>query len=625
MHPNILLYGSAGPLSPVIPLRAGNVSLFYEAGFLRYINVEGVEVLRMINYYIRDHNWGTIPMTISNEKIEKKASSFRITYESENRQGDIEFKWSCAIEGKEDSSISFEIEGEALHSFRRNRLGFTVLHPIKPCAGKECTITHSDLSKEVQKFPEHIAPHQPFFDIVAMKWNPANNAEGLLYFEGETFETEDQRNWSDASYKTYCTPLYKPFPALVNSGDKVKQRVNLHVIANKAHQTAEKPLTLSADTQNSASFPSVGITWSNLPHNPQIIELVRKLNIDFVRIELFSDEQKFSESVQHALTTDFPLEVVLFFEQSFNLEFLQGLIPFSDRIKQFIVLPAKRNSTDDELIQRTFPLLRKMFPQSKVGGGTDKFFTELNRERTPTKEMDFLSFSINPQAHASDLSTMVENLESQVDVISSCRIFAGGKDIHVGPVTFKTRPNSAEKSDGEEKPPAGYLPPSVDARQLSLFGAGWMLGCFKYLAESGVSSITFFESCGWKGLMPHKMQPWPEEFIGSTVTVYPLYVVLLELLKHKNSRIVRLVTSDPLSITGLAFVDTQGKYTTLLANHTREEQLTDIPSGLKLSRYAIIDPSTILELIKHPESGGLSYNEMQGSINVPSFSIALLS
>ena len=38
--------------------------------------------------------------------------------------------------------------------------------------------------------------------------------------------------------------------------------------------------------------------------------------------------------------------------------------------------------------------------------------------------------------------------------------------------------------------PAGELPPQVDVRQMSLFGAGWTLGSLKYLAESGVSSAT---------------------------------------------------------------------------------------------------------------------------------------
>ena len=39
--------------------------------------------------------------------------------------------------------------------------------------------------------------------------------------EGETFETEDQRNWSDASFKTYGTPLHLPFPVEVEEGTRV--------------------------------------------------------------------------------------------------------------------------------------------------------------------------------------------------------------------------------------------------------------------------------------------------------------------------------------------------------------------------------------------------------------------
>lgn len=33
-------------------------------------------------------------------------------------------------------------------------------------------------------------------------------------FSGETFEMEDQRNWTDASFKTYCRPLARPAPTI---------------------------------------------------------------------------------------------------------------------------------------------------------------------------------------------------------------------------------------------------------------------------------------------------------------------------------------------------------------------------------------------------------------------------
>ncbi len=68
----------------------------------------------------------------------------------------------------------------------------------------------------LSRFPEEISPHQPFRDIRAMHWKITDSMEAHLYFEGDVFETEDQRNWTDASYKTYSTPLDQPYPAKVS-------------------------------------------------------------------------------------------------------------------------------------------------------------------------------------------------------------------------------------------------------------------------------------------------------------------------------------------------------------------------------------------------------------------------
>ncbi|HCK09781.1 MAG TPA: hypothetical protein DHW45_07880, partial [Candidatus Latescibacteria bacterium] len=48
-------------------------------------------------------------------------------------------------------------------------------------------------------------------------------------FEGDVFEMEDQRNWTDASYKTYCTPLANPYPVDVAAGTKIRQSVTISV------------------------------------------------------------------------------------------------------------------------------------------------------------------------------------------------------------------------------------------------------------------------------------------------------------------------------------------------------------------------------------------------------------
>ena len=52
--------------------------------------------------------------------------------------------------------------------------------------------------------------------------------EASLPRDPETiYEMEDQRNWTDASYKTYVCSLLDPWPFRLEAGDKVAQRVTL--------------------------------------------------------------------------------------------------------------------------------------------------------------------------------------------------------------------------------------------------------------------------------------------------------------------------------------------------------------------------------------------------------------
>jgi len=47
----------------------------------------------------------------------------------------------------------------------------------------------------------------------------------VLSFAGDSFELEDQRNWGDASFKTYCTPLRLGFPRAIKAGTEIAHRV----------------------------------------------------------------------------------------------------------------------------------------------------------------------------------------------------------------------------------------------------------------------------------------------------------------------------------------------------------------------------------------------------------------
>lgn len=622
MHPLVLLHGSLNPLQKSTRLQAGKLNLQYEAGFLRYIRVGETEVLRMINHYIRDENWANIPMTIVSEKIESHKESFSIFYTAECNHGNVHFRWNCSILGKPDSSITFNIDGVSLSVFKRNRLGFTVLHPIDTCAGKECVILHSDNTKETVTFPEFVSPFQPFFDITAMYWKPAAGIEAQVHFIGDIFETEDQRNWTDDSFKTYCTPLSRPFPVVVKKGDVVNQTIHFQVSTKKIISKQEKRSSFTVDKQSRTVFPKIGLPLGNLSHDENSILLLQKLGVDFIRVELKGGSD-ITRKLEAALQLDLPLEVVLFMDKTFSFDWLNKLLAVKDNIIHFIILPEVEPSTDQELIERIVPLLRKNFPHCKVGGGTDAFFTELNRSRTPVQLLDFLSFSVNPQAHALDTLTVTENMKPLRDVVRSCRTFSEGKAIHVGPVTFRMRWNPSATTKTVKKPAKGTLPDNIDSRQLSLYGAAWLLGSVKYLAEGGASAITYFEASGWFGLIPHRDQPWPTEFLLNKEHVYPVYIILREILRHKTKTVVRLIPADPLKVDGLAWVGDDGNYTIMVANYTDQDQLLTLPNDILIRHYRIFDANEMQRCLLDHESESVLI-KVEGDIMVPPFAIVLM-
>src|SRR5690606_26069281 len=122
-----------------------------------------------------------------NEKIDTEEDAFQISYTATFQKDAIDFNANCHIGGEKDGSLVFTYDGTANNDFQRNRIGFTVLHPIQPCKGKKVQIVHSYGSRTESIFPEYISPHQPFLDIQEMHWTLAEGRNASLFFEGEVF------------------------------------------------------------------------------------------------------------------------------------------------------------------------------------------------------------------------------------------------------------------------------------------------------------------------------------------------------------------------------------------------------------------------------------------------------
>ena len=230
MLPRTVLYcGRQDPLPEPIQLRAGPLSMIFEPvdAFLRHIRMGDREILRGIYVAVRDRNWGTIVPKIFNLKIESTKDAFRLTFDAECKERDIDYLWRGTIAGDPKAAVSFAMDGLARSTFLRNRIGFCVLHPLKECVGQPCSVEKADGKLERGVFPYYTSPTQPFMDMRAISHEVVPELLAEVRFEGEVFEMEDQRNWTDASFKTYCTPLRIPFPVEIKEGTTVAQSITV--------------------------------------------------------------------------------------------------------------------------------------------------------------------------------------------------------------------------------------------------------------------------------------------------------------------------------------------------------------------------------------------------------------
>lgn len=477
-------------------LQTKNLNCIYEQGSLRYIKYGNTELVRMIYGAVRDSNWGTLPLSIYNENVVQYSNSFMVHYTARYSGNGIEFEASFFIEGNEDDTIFFGMEGKALNSFSANRIGLCVHLPVKECAGIPVTVTHLQGATTLTHFPENISPHQPFSKIEQLYWTTANNTDVRLSFAGEVFEAEDQRNWMDYSYKIYSHPLELPFPFEVNAGEAMKQNIRLSVGVKKNKDAA----TTVLDTET-AKVPAIGIAAADETALLTTGEMALLQSVPFAHYRAELDFEKdwqslFAIHCANAKSIGAVLELILFFTNNYPEEINKFITTISCEvydIQSILPLHKSYKVTPPFLQEYFYPLIKKTFPQIMVGYGTDIYFAELNRQRPQNDLFDFISFSLNPQVHNFDEKTMLENLNTIPDIVATIRHFTD-KPIFVSPVTFKKRKNH----DG-----AGLTRHDVvadfDERQNTLFGVGWFLLCLYALHDA--QQITFFKTTGDSGIV----------------------------------------------------------------------------------------------------------------------------
>jgi hypothetical protein len=615
----ILRHSTDKPLKKPIKLRAGSLSMIFDpdSAFLRYVRMGEKELVRGIYVAVRDRNWDTVLPRVSTLKVECTQDAFKISLDVECIEREIDFFWTGTVTGDPEGRVIFTMDGTARSTFLRNRIGFCVLHPMQECAGKPCSVEKVDGTVEHRTFPQYISPHQPFKDMRAIAYEVAPGISAEIRFDGDIFEMEDQRNWTDASFKTYCTPLELPFPVEIKEGTRIVQSVTLEPTVEASGEIPESredtpEVVFTVGENPSARLPHIGLGVAS--HDRALSEReqarLKELNLSHLRVGLDLTESNYEDALKRAASEakalGVALEVALFLSGAAQEELtslLESLKKVKPRVSRWLVFDAAAKVTTNKTLRLARNLLKEYQRDAAVGAGTNAYFAEFNREHPPAEGSEFVCYSINPQVHAFDDASLVETLEAQAETVEGARHIAGDLPIVVTPVTLKPRFNP-NATGAEPAPKPDELPRQVDPRQMSLLGAGWTLGSIKYLSESGVHSVTYYETTGWRGVMePESGLPLPEKSRSIPGAVFPLYHVLADVGEFAGGEVIPSSSSSPLGVDGMALYR-DGLTRIILANLSPELQHVrlECPSLARYARVKHLNMTNTEEAMHSPET-----------------------
>lgn len=496
---------SSPPDGPARAFTCGALTFRLESGALRRLCFDGVEVVRLVDAPIRDADWRTLPVGETDGDCTEEEGRLRIVRRF--RSDDGTFDGSMTLEARGGAATAEVVLDLALMATRAtvvNRAGFVLLHPLRGVTGSALRVRHPDGRTSETRFPARISPAQPVSDIAGL----AHEVQGVavdIDFAGDTFEMEDQRNWTDASFKTYCRPLARPRPYDLEAGEVVRQRIAL---------TLSRAGTATAPASARTAATRVRLPEILLAHEPALggppSGDLEGLPLAGIALRVDAAAPVFDLPVAAPVTleivADGPGDVL----RVARLAAAAGLRP-----RRVVALPRSYLASHqpegpwpdprpDALIAEA----RAAFPGVEIGGGMLTNFTEFNRCPPDPGAIDFATFGTTAIVHAGNDTSVLETLEALPAVFASAVALVPGRPLHLGLVAIGMRSNPYGQAVAPNPEGRRIAMAMADPRQQTPFAAAFAIAAAAAAARGGVASFCPAMAAGPLGLGPAGA-PWP--------------------------------------------------------------------------------------------------------------------
>ena len=270
---------------------------------IRNITYQGAQIIDLLYTAIRPWDWSTLNPDEHSEAVEKSGENCLVTV-TDTFVGSMQGKTVITLKPNGKFSVAYTLTG--LGKFEIQRWGVCFCLHTGDWMGS--TVTASGNAYSLLK---EISP-QRVIDGVTQGLFPASNDMHFVAPDkrslkvistGKVLEAEDQRNWTDNTYKIYSGSLAEPRPFVIEKGVQWEQRVEFEVTP----PATSVPDGSKIIAKEISALPRIGVQFNGEPLLPSddLEKALFILDIDHIRVnEEWLTAQKIATVSKSGLTLE---------------------------------------------------------------------------------------------------------------------------------------------------------------------------------------------------------------------------------------------------------------------------------------------------------------------------------
>jgi hypothetical protein len=453
---------------------------------IRNIRYEGVQIIDLLYTAIRPSDWSTLKSDEYAADLKIRGNDYEITI-TESFTSALVATTKIILSAGNTFSVEYELKGLAEYSV--NRWGICFCLDTADWMGASVISSGNSYSLLRDISPQRVVDgvvQGLFPESHEMQFIAADQRYLKVVSNGKVLEAEDQRNWTDNTYKIYSGSLKEPRPFTTSPGSSWKQNVNFEVGVPKQNNSDPTKILV----REIEALPSIGLQFNSDPLlTPDDLEkALVLLEIDHLRVNAESlTPQKIATTASNGLI----LETALL--SSNQNEILKAeVVQLSERVPAGSRLLIQREGREvveaDDLPKNES--LNTFIP------GTDAYLVDLHREKF--EFTNSVSYSITPTVHSADTETIFKTLSTQKESIEFAQKYLAPQ-VFVSPITFSARGNPETGHSRDQRINFADRDSAMHIRTIE--GAAWTLGSIYAVASAGAFSGSWHELFGEHGIV----------------------------------------------------------------------------------------------------------------------------